>query len=239
MPLGLTEPLFVPRYWNPQGLFGLTQMSGFDVESLIFCFGIGGVGAVLYSIVASKRLTPLGMDLGNKSHRPYHRIAVLVSTGAFSTLYLFPWNPIYPAIVAMAIGGLTIVACRSDIKFQTSFGGALFVLIMLYLWPYWSGVHRDISNAYGTFPLSRVFLFMVSRWKSFSSGLYSASTGAGFSSLSHGKPLKQPARRGFLESFGCRLGARRSLEIGTRDNQGGGRQGSGDLKSRCDRSCGK
>ncbi len=42
MPFGLTEPLFVPEYWNPPSLFGLAQRTGFDVESLIFCFAIGG-----------------------------------------------------------------------------------------------------------------------------------------------------------------------------------------------------
>lgn len=36
MPLGLTEPLFVPRYWNPPSLFDLAQRTGFDIESLIF-----------------------------------------------------------------------------------------------------------------------------------------------------------------------------------------------------------
>lgn len=46
-PFGLTEPLFVPEYWNPPTLFDLAQRTGFDVESLIFSFAIGGVGSVL------------------------------------------------------------------------------------------------------------------------------------------------------------------------------------------------
>ena len=47
-PFGLTEPLFVPEYWNPPSLLDLAQRTGFDIESLIFCFGIGGVGSVLF-----------------------------------------------------------------------------------------------------------------------------------------------------------------------------------------------
>jgi hypothetical protein len=47
--LGLTEPLFVPEYWNPPTLFELAQRTGFDIESLIFCFAIGGIAAVLYN----------------------------------------------------------------------------------------------------------------------------------------------------------------------------------------------
>ena len=31
--LGLTEPIFVPRYWNPPTLFDLAQRTGFDIES--------------------------------------------------------------------------------------------------------------------------------------------------------------------------------------------------------------
>ena len=51
MPLGLTEPLFVPGYWNPPSLFDLVQRTGFDIESLIFSFAIGGIGAVLYNLL--------------------------------------------------------------------------------------------------------------------------------------------------------------------------------------------
>ena len=52
MPLGLTEPLFVPAYWSPPSLLNLARTTGFDVESLIFSFGIGGIGAVLYDMFA-------------------------------------------------------------------------------------------------------------------------------------------------------------------------------------------
>jgi len=44
-PFGLTEPLFVPEYWNPPSLFNLAAKTGFDIESLIFCFAVGGIGA--------------------------------------------------------------------------------------------------------------------------------------------------------------------------------------------------
>lgn len=41
--LGLTEPLFVPRYWNPFTVFDLARRTGFDIESLVFSFAIGGI----------------------------------------------------------------------------------------------------------------------------------------------------------------------------------------------------
>src|SRR6266705_981496 len=59
MPFGLTELLFVPRYWNPPSLFDLAQRTGFDLESLIFCFAIGGVGAVLYNVLTHQDLEPI------------------------------------------------------------------------------------------------------------------------------------------------------------------------------------
>ncbi len=49
MPFGLTEPLFVPEYWFPPSLFNLAIKTGFDIESLIFSFAIGGIGTVLYN----------------------------------------------------------------------------------------------------------------------------------------------------------------------------------------------
>lgn len=42
-PFGLTEPLFVPEYWNPPSLFELAYRTGFDIESIIFSFAIGGL----------------------------------------------------------------------------------------------------------------------------------------------------------------------------------------------------
>lgn len=34
--LGLTEPIFVPEYWNPPTIIDLAQKTGFDIESIIF-----------------------------------------------------------------------------------------------------------------------------------------------------------------------------------------------------------
>ena len=57
--LGLTEPIFVPEYWNPPSLFELAQRTGFDIESLIFSFAIGGIGAVLYNALTQRPFGPV------------------------------------------------------------------------------------------------------------------------------------------------------------------------------------
>lgn len=126
MPLGLTEPLFVPRYWNPPSLFDLAQRTGFDIESLIFAFAIGGVGAALYNIILAQGLVPLGLHERRAHRHRFHGLAQLAPVLAFPALYVLPWNPIYPAIVAMAIGAVATVVCRPDLKSNTLVGGTLF-----------------------------------------------------------------------------------------------------------------
>ncbi|WP_422022415.1 lycopene cyclase domain-containing protein [Pyruvatibacter mobilis] len=126
-PFGLTEPLFVPEYWSPPSLFDLAQRTGFDIESLIFCFGIGGIGAVLYNLLTRQRLEPtLRTERRHARHR-FHVWAIAAPFVTFPILYLLPWNPIYPAIAAMAIGAAATVLCRPDLVQKTWIGGLLFL----------------------------------------------------------------------------------------------------------------
>jgi len=127
MPLGLTEPLFVPAYWNPPSLFDLAQTTGFDVESLIFSFGIGGIGAVLYNLLTGhepKNLPP--SELVAPRHR-FHAWALAVPFVSFPLLSLVHWNPIYPAIIAMTVGALATICCRPDLASKAGVGAILFL----------------------------------------------------------------------------------------------------------------
>jgi hypothetical protein len=128
-PFGLTEPLFVPEYWNPPSLFELAQRTGFDVESLIFSFAIGGIGAVLYNIITRKRLEPLGLEDRHSSRGRWHRWALATPFALFPFLYFLPWNVIYAAIAAMIAGAIAVALCRPDLKSNTLTGGALFLAI--------------------------------------------------------------------------------------------------------------
>ena len=126
-PFGLTEPLFVPEYWNPPSLFELAQRTGFDIESFIFSFAIGGIAAVLYNILLHKRMDTL--DLAERHHlrHRWHRWALLAPFALFPILYFLPWNPIHAGIAAMALGGIAVVLCRPDLKSNTLIGGILFL----------------------------------------------------------------------------------------------------------------
>ncbi len=126
-PFGLTEPLFVPAYWNPPSLFDLAARTGFDIESLIFTFAVGGVAAVLYSLLTGLGTRPLPL---HEKHRPLHRHhykALASPFIAFPVLALLPWNPIYPGIVALLIGAVATTLCRPDLKTKTWIGGLLFL----------------------------------------------------------------------------------------------------------------
>lgn len=126
-PFGLTEPLFVPEYWNPPSLFDLAQNTGFDIESLIFCFGIGGIGAVFYNVITGRnREVALGAERHDRRHR-FHFWALSAPFIAFPILYLLPFNPIYPAIAAMILGSVTTVLCRPDLGRKMWIGGFLFL----------------------------------------------------------------------------------------------------------------
>jgi hypothetical protein len=126
-PFGLTEPLFVPAYWRPPSLFDLARTTGFDVESFIFSFGIGGVAAVLYNLLTGPALVAL---TDAEKHAPRHALhgwVLAVPFISFPILYLLPWNPIYPAIAAMVLGAVAAIWCRPDLAHKTWIGAILFV----------------------------------------------------------------------------------------------------------------
>ncbi len=127
MPFGLTEPLFVPEYWNPPSLFGLAQRTGFDIESLIFCFAIGGVGAVLVNVLTKREVRPIdGAGQRHRRHR-FHRWAVISPVLIFLALFPLGWNPIYPAIIAMVAGAALTVWCRTDLVRSVALGSVVFL----------------------------------------------------------------------------------------------------------------
>lgn len=130
MPFGLTEPLFVPEYWNPPSLFNLTAKTGFDIESLIFTFAIGGIGAVLYETVFRIKHQKMSRhEMHSKKHR-FHLLALFSPVIVFFlAFFLTDLNPIYSASIAMFIGGIAAILCRSDLKKKVFVGGLLFLAL--------------------------------------------------------------------------------------------------------------
>ena len=147
---GLTEPFFVPAYWNPPTLFDLAQRTGFDIESLIFCFAIGGIAAVSYRVITASPDTVMDHALRRAGRHRWHLWALAVPFPVFFPLVFLPWNPIYPAILALFAGSLAAVFCRPDLLRNSFWGGviflALYLVFLLGLRGIWPGYIEAIWN---------------------------------------------------------------------------------------------
>ena len=126
-PLGLTQPFFVPAYWNPPSLFDLAQTTGFDIESLIFSFGIGGNGVVIHNLLTGYGPAGLPHSERTASRPRFHLWPLAVPFASFPLLNLFAWNPIYPAIIAMMLGILAMLFCRPTLAPRLGVGASLFL----------------------------------------------------------------------------------------------------------------
>lgn len=130
MLFGLTEPLFVPDYWNPPTLFSLAQRTGFDIESLIFSFATGGIATILYQVIY--RVEPEHL-LPNKRSNSRHRIHLYILFSPFIIFLLLSTltslNHMYCSIIAMLIGAISTLYCRPDLKVKIWVGGGLFFVL--------------------------------------------------------------------------------------------------------------
>lgn len=129
MPLGLTEPLFVPEYWNPPTLWNLARRTGFDLESLLFSFAIGGIVFAAYHVLVGVAPSESIQDQRHRLRRHRYHMLALVSAPLLFTilLALTPLNPIYAAALALVGGFLATLGCRPDLWLKMLVSGALFL----------------------------------------------------------------------------------------------------------------
>lgn len=143
-PLGLTEPLFVPEYWQPPTLFDLAARTGFDLESLLFAFAAGGIASTLYPAlvpVQEKGVEPC--ERRHPRHR-WHRLMLSVPFIAFAALYLASdLNPIYTASLAMLLGGLATGLCRPDLWRPMCIAALLFTALYFLYFASLAAVYPD------------------------------------------------------------------------------------------------
>ena len=134
--LGLTEPLFVPEYWSPPSLFDLAMRTGFDIESLIFSFGIGGIAVILYGRIFRRQYVSMSAKEHHLSRHKFH-IWMLLSAPAVLVVLLLTTdlNPLHSSIIAMTLGGLATWYCRPDLKKKMIVSAFLFLaLYFVYFW---------------------------------------------------------------------------------------------------------
>lgn len=128
--LGLTEPLFVPEYWNPPTLWNLARTTGFDLESLLFSFAVGGIVFAAYHVIFGVAPSEsMAHERRHPRHR-YHVLAVFSSPALFVILLaLTRLNPIYSAAIALAAGFLATLYCRPDLWLKMIVSGVLFFFL--------------------------------------------------------------------------------------------------------------
>jgi len=129
--LGLTEPLFVPEYWSPPSLFNLALRTGFDIESFIFTFSVGGIVVILYELIFHTVHEQMPISARHLLRHRYHFWAIVSAPIIFTTiLFMTKLNPIHSAAIAMFLGGLFTWYCQPNLK-SKMFASA-FIFLGLY-----------------------------------------------------------------------------------------------------------
>jgi hypothetical protein len=130
LPLGLTEPLFVPAYWAPPTIFDLARRTGFDLESLLFAFAVGGLAATLYDALSAARSRLLPVESHSASRHRWHALTLVVPVLVFPLFaVLTTLNPIYNAAITLLAAAGASVACRLDLWSRILLGAAVFALL--------------------------------------------------------------------------------------------------------------
>lgn len=133
VPFGMTEYFFVPEYWNPPSLFDLIHRIGFGVESVLFSMFVGGLAAVLYEYLSSRKLSRVGRT-------PHvHLFAYLACAAVYGTLEVItPATSIFNLTFSLLLPAFLIALERRDLVRQmlasaAYFGALYFVLFFVFL----------------------------------------------------------------------------------------------------------
>jgi hypothetical protein len=173
---GLTEPIFIPAYWNPPSVFDLAHRTGFDIESLIFCFAIGGIGAAAYRVVSAlPEMNMSNCERHSGRHR-WHLLALITPFPIFLLFLLLPWNPIYPSLLALYSGAFAAALCRPDLVRNSLLGGGIFfglyLVFLLGLHWTWPGYIEAVWNLADLLPWRPFGLPLEELLFGFGFGLY-------------------------------------------------------------------
>lgn len=161
--LGFTEPIFVSEYWNPPTLFDLAQRTGFDIESLIFAFAVGGIAVSAYETFAKVDHRKLSVhEMHQRRHR-LHLLALFAAPISFIFFYtLTSLNPIYSTILSLIIGALAIFYCRPDLVRKMITSGIIFFSIYFIFFAMFNILFpRYIQEVWNLKALSGILLFGI------------------------------------------------------------------------------
>lgn len=127
LPLGLTEPLFVGRYWDPPSLFDLARRTGFDLESMVFAFAVGGLAGALYDVAAvSDRRSPRAPGAGVKRALQWTLVAPVAVVAA---VLFVTGRPMLAGVLGLTAGGMLRFAFLPELREKSVVGAALFTAV--------------------------------------------------------------------------------------------------------------
>jgi len=124
IPFGFIDFFLVPRYWNPDSLFGLIKKYGFGIESFIFVFLMAGIASVVYEFLFKKK--PVKFSRANRRH---FWLILLVSFAFVIITIFFPSEAIYNLMIASAIGAIITAYLRQDLIIQMIASAFIFSLL--------------------------------------------------------------------------------------------------------------
>lgn len=119
-------PLYVPEWWKPPTLFDLGNKTGFDIESFIFSFAIGGIIATIYYHIFRLKSKKIEIKKGVRID------ALLFAMIVFAGFLLFTEiHPSQSSAISMFLGGIIILIKRQDLVKKVLFTSTFFTILYL------------------------------------------------------------------------------------------------------------
>lgn len=130
LPFGLTQPLFVPEYWNPNVIYKFFGI--FDIESLLWCFFTGGISAVIYEEIFKRKLGKERMDAKSRHHA--YIIYALLLLGVLWMLFIkffTDFSVLRSSFLFVLCIFIYFIYSRPDLFKSSIFSGVLFSFLYI------------------------------------------------------------------------------------------------------------
>lgn len=151
MLFALMEPLYVPAWWKPPTLFDLANKTGFDIESFIFSFAIGGLIAAIYYHIFRLRSEKIETKKGVRIDALFFALTLFAGFLLFTEIH-----PSQSSSLSMFLGGIIILIKRRDLLKKVLFTSSFFTVsyllgfkIFIITFPEFTDKYYSLSNLTG------------------------------------------------------------------------------------------